>query len=73
MKELIAIKFTYALEPLGGYWLAYSDRTTDYVYSLPISVCPAIRCLVHANVGMWMMTRKLSITEKMAWDHWALV
>jgi hypothetical protein len=72
----IAIKFTYALEADGGFWIAYNNRTTDYTGDLA-----KVRGMVESNViakamhqpGLWTFVRELSTTEREAWDQWGLV
>jgi hypothetical protein len=72
----IAIKFTYALEAYGGFWIAFNNGTTDYTGDL-VKVRGMIESTVIAKAlhqpGQWTFVQELSASEREAWNQWGLV
>jgi len=75
-KQLVAIKYTYALEAHGGFWLAFSDRTTEYVTAVPRDLWSDHKCTGADAVrhpGMWQRTYLCVGSVRDAWNEWKLV
>lgn len=79
--QIVAIKFTYALDSAGGYWLAMANRTTEYVSHLPANLSLSINArsnwetdqYCRANAGQWQRVGQWDSGMELAWKHWGLV